>query len=1025
MFGYTSEEITGKELRILIPSRFWERHRKHVLNFSKTGTTNRKMGTLGTIYGLKSDNTEFPIEASISQVEHGNEKLFTVILRDITERLEAEEVKEKFRHLAENLNDVFYIYDPVTTSTIYVSPSFEKVWEQSTKDLYEGKIQWTDFIHPDDKPKLMEKSQLMRTTGTNLIEEFRIITPGNKIKWVSVKSSPLYDEEGKLTRITGTATEITERKNHEEKLKSIIKSEKEALAAAEMRKEKLEFIARASEILTSSLDYQQTLKSIAELATPALSDWCVIDLLDEAGNLERLTVSHILPEKVKLAKELSKIYGPSPEEKTGVYNVIRTGQSELYPLITDEMLREAARDEEHLRITLELGIKSGMIVPLKARGQIFGALTLIYAESNKYYNNDDLHFAEDLARRAALAIDNARLFLQAQELNAELDEKIKDLESEINNRRTIEVTLIENQEKLIQSEERLKAALNASETGTYRWYTDTNKMDVDEGYLRLFGLRNRKNLNYNDFLNYVHPEDVDLLVGEQEKCTQEDCDFEMEYRIIWPDRTIHWLLDKGKYVSESHYFTGACVDITFRKHAEQTLKDSEILFRQLAENIRDVFSIMNPKNMNVIYVSPVFEDIWGIKREEIYRNPDSFIKEIHPDDRERVMNLMKDGSTSGRYTVEFRIIRPDKTIKWLRSRGFPLYNEKNELYRIAGITEDITERKLAEEELHKNQEFLRSTVTSAPVILWAINNSCEITLLEGKGLNKIGLDADDNLGKDIFEVFKKTEEFSNYLNLAFKGNEISFTIHENSTWLEMRFSPLRDHDGNIQGVIGVAVDITQHKEAEEKILNSLKEKEVLLKEIHHRVKNNLQIISSILSLQSIYVNDNEINNIFEESKNRIKSMALLHEKLYQSKDFTKINFRNYVEDLVINLFRSYQIEPDRIRLQIKGNDIYIDAEKAISIGLIMNELVSNSLKYAFKDIDNGEIYIRYNEISVNTLKILLKDNGVGLPDNFNFLNTDTLGLQLIHSLVEQLDGTINVFNHNGASFEIILPQIIH
>jgi PAS domain S-box-containing protein len=751
----------------------------------------------------------------------------------------------------------------------------------------------------------------------------------------------------------------------------------------------------------------------------------VIDLLDETGKLERLAMSHIIPDKVKLANELSKKYGPSPDEKTGVYNVIRTGHSELYPIISEDMLREVTRDEEHLRIALELGFTSGLIVPLKARGQIFGAMTLIYAESNKYYNHDDLHFAEDLARRAALAIDNARLFQQAQELNNELDAKIKDLEMEINNRKTIEVTLIDNQEKLIQSEERLKAALNASETGTYRWYVDTNKMDVDEGYLRLFGLRNRKNLNYNDFISYVHPEDVDVLVGEQEKCTKEDCDFEMEYRIIWPDRTVHWLLDKGKYVSESHYLTGACVDITFRKHAEQTLRDSEILFRQLTENIRDIFSIMNPRNMNVIYVSPVFEDIWGIKREEIYRNPDSLNKSVHPEDRERFINLLRDGSVTGRYTIEFRIVRPDKTVKWLRSRGFPLYNEKNELYRIAGITEDITERKLAEEELHKNQEFLMRTVTSAPVILWAINKNCEITLLEGKGLDKLGINTDNNLGKDIFEIFKKTNEFKNHLKQAFEGNEISFTIQENSTWLEMRFSPLRDHDGNIQGVIGVAVDITQHKEAEEKILGSLKEKEVLLKEIHHRVKNNLQIISSILSLQSIYLNDIEINNIFEESKNRIKSMALLHEKLYQSKDFTKINFRKYVEDLVLNLFSSYQVESDRIRLQINGNDIYIDAEKAISIGLIMNELVSNSLKYAFKDINNGEIFIDYKKVSDNTLKILLKDNGVGLPDSFNFSSTDTLGLQLIQSLVEQLDGTIKVFNHDGAGFEITLPQIIH
>jgi serine phosphatase RsbU (regulator of sigma subunit)/anti-sigma regulatory factor (Ser/Thr protein kinase) len=181
---------------------------------------------------------------------------------------------------------------------------------------------------------------------------------------------------------------------------------------AELARERLTFLARASELMAESLDLEQTLQQVAYLAVPRLADWCAIELLAENGSLHNAVTAHVDPEKVKFAEEMRRRFPQDPDAPTGVPNVIRTGRSELYPEITDEMLAEAIEDPEQLRLARELGLSSILIVPLIARARTLGALTLVHAESGRSYDQDDLRFAEDLARRAAVAVDNARLYTQ-------------------------------------------------------------------------------------------------------------------------------------------------------------------------------------------------------------------------------------------------------------------------------------------------------------------------------------------------------------------------------------------------------------------------------------------------------------------------------------------------------------------------------------------------------------------------------------------------------------------------------------
>jgi PAS domain S-box-containing protein len=225
-------------------------------------------------------------------------------------------------------------------------------------------------------------------------------------------------------------------------------------------------------------------------------------------------------------------------------------------------------------------------------------------------------------------------------------------------------------------------------------------------------------------------------------------------------------------------------------------------------------------------------------------------------------------------------------------------------------------------------------------------------------------------------------------------------------------------DGRVVGRVGVARDITDRRRAEEQIKASLQEKEVLLKEIHHRVKNNLQIISSLLNLQSKYITDPQALQMFIDSRNRVKSMALIHEILFQSRDIANIDFSEYIKNICIQLFRSYGAQSQKIGLVINVKDIILDVDTAIPCGLIVTELVSNSLKYAFVDGRPGKISIEFSSNDSSVLTLIVSDDGIGFPRNVDFKKMESLGLKLVIALASQLAGTVELDHSSGTTFKI-------
>jgi hypothetical protein len=220
-------------------------------------------------------------------------------------------------------------------------------------------------------------------------------------------------------------------------------------------------------------------------------------------------------------------------------------------------------------------------------------------------------------------------------------------------------------------------------------------------------------------------------------------------------------------------------------------------------------------------------------------------------------------------------------------------------------------------------------------------------------------------------------------------------------------------------IVAVQQDITESKQAEAQIRASLKEKEILLKEIHHRVKNNLQIIYSILRLQRRSLKDPQASASLLDSENRIESIALIHEKLYQTGNLARIDFAEYIPSILSNLLSSYDHQSNSITLETEVDSISLDVDRAVCCGLIINELVSNSLKHAFSTTQTGEIQVRFHTDEDFNITLIVKDNGIGLAKDFDLTQVKSLGLQLVQDLVNQLKGTLQATYRDGTEFSII------
>jgi len=337
---------------------------------------------------------------------------------------------------------------------------------------------------------------------------------------------------------------------------------------------------------------------------------------------------------------------------------------------------------------------------------------------------------------------------------------------------------------------------------------------------------------------------------------------------------------------------------------------------------------------------------------------------------------------------------------------------------------DITGRRVAEDALRESEEKFRLLAETSPTAIILLQGERVVFANRAAG-SLTGYNGEENLDKRFWDyVHEDFQELVRERGLARQRGEAVPNRYEikivtkdgEEKWLLVSAAKM-EYRGKPTGIVTL-LDITETKRAEERISAALAEKEILLREVHHRVKNNLQVISALLDLQSDYIRDEQSLGFFRESRDRIKTMALVHERLYNSHDMSSIDFGEYIRNLVDHLSLSYVDDPDRISVMLDVADLSLGIDEAIPCGLIINELVSNSLKHAFPVGVKGEIRVDCQVGNDGFIALGIRDNGVGLPDGLDFRNTESLGLQIVNLLAKQLRGTIEQRNQNGACYSL-------
>jgi PAS domain S-box-containing protein len=451
------------------------------------------------------------------------------------------------------------------------------------------------------------------------------------------------------------------------------------------------------------------------------------------------------------------------------------------------------------------------------------------------------------------------------------------------------------------------------------------------------------------------------------------------------------------------------------ERSQASLKQMEEMFEQFLRH-SPVYVFFKDENIRPLRLSKNYEQLLGRPLQELLGRT---MDELFPSDLARSMveddqRVLRDG----------QVVELDEELngRHYRTIKFPILQEGRPKM-LAGFTLDITERRKAEQSLRElNQRF--------EYVLGATRTGFDII---DKDYNLIYVDPywkkayGEAAGKKCYRYFMNQDVVcpSCGIKTALELKQVVVTqefLKLENRWVEVHTIPFQDASGAWLAA-EFNIDITEHKKSQENMTAALKEKEVLLREVHHRVKNNLQVISSLLNLQSGYITDQRSRELFKECQTRVRSMSLIHERLYQAESLSRLSFSGYARALVEDLFHSYGLDREKVSYSLDIIDRPMKIDTAIPCGLIVNELVSNSLKYAFPSYQQigrqGLIKIALVGGDDGSLTLSVRDNGVGLPQGFDIEKVGSLGLQLVATLVQQLDGKLEIKNEDGAWFSMI------
>jgi PAS domain S-box-containing protein len=460
---------------------------------------------------------------------------------------------------------------------------------------------------------------------------------------------------------------------------------------------------------------------------------------------------------------------------------------------------------------------------------------------------------------------------------------------------------------------------------------------------------------------------------------------------------------------------------------EQYLKESESRYRSFVTNFQGIAYHGN-LDFTAIFFHGAVSEITGYTENDFITGKPRWNEIIYRDDLPQLEESIRRIAKEPDYSCEreYRIIRKDGTMRWVREYSKNICGHNGKPIAVEGAIYDVSNERQALDALSLSEKKFRQFFEQEPTYCYMVSPEGIILDINNATLAVLEYEKDELIGKPINMVY--TPECREKANDLFQQWKITGVVDDAELTIVSKSGSrrtillsargVRDESGHLIHSVSVQKDITAQKYAEEQIRSSLEEKKALLKEIHHRVKNNLQVISSLLNLQSQYIDNEQYQHFFKESQDRIKTMVLIHEKLYQSENLAAISPSDYINGIVHNLLDSYRTGTGEVAYESTIEDFSVDIDLAIPCGLIVNELVSNAMKHAFNVMhtdDKPRITINLTKHK-DQITLVVSDNGPGLPPDIDFRKTKTLGLQLVHSLAKQLDARTTVDRHAGTSF---------
>lgn len=932
-----------------------------------------------TVRNLKGEILH--LESNSNRIEYNGKKVIQTTIQEITNRKaqeqELKDIREQFNIISDNAHDIIYFFSYTPKPHyLYISPSVEKVLGYKVENFYKDPF----FINKktigkDNELKKHERQALVQQKNNTLKQKkvvYKMTGKDGKEIWMEDHILPIKDEKGKIKFVFGIVRDITDLKEKE------------------------------NELNQKWSDYRELMNESPMAFFIHRNGFC------EMCNKEAAKILKIKSPELILGKFLVDFIIPSQRQQAlnRVKQVSQGKELDFTPYkITDSKGR-----------TVNIELKS---VPIKYNG-----------------NNCVLTLMQDVTAKEIYA---------KEKLRAELaEEHNKGLVKEIDLRKKIERKLIENEGELINQAAKLSAIFESSSHLVWTvnknfelTYFNANYKNTFKGKYGIspvigkvaFDLIPNKFKKENK--DIWHPLYQKVLKGEQIVFERRDKNDEGEevYREVFlsPIRN-----ENGKV------FEIACLahDITENKRYEKQSIEQASKIKAIFESGTHIMWTLN-KGMEYTSFNQNFSDAildLYAKRPEINK------KSIRPEDAKareeygKIWNGKYEAVFNGNI-VEFVSERTNAAGKKVYRRVYlhPIYNNK-EVVEVSGMGIDITDKIANEQKIMNQAAKLNAVFDGSSHYIWTLDNECRLTSFNKNYTDLIikAYGAEPKEGVKINEdPFISDSEYNKWWDAqfarVFKGERLNFETaftdaDKNKIYLDVYLNPIY-HDNKIIEISGIAHDITERVHHEEKVNQSLKEKEVLLKEVHHRVKNNMQVISSILNLQSSYVTDQYALNLLKESQNRIKTMAYIHESLYQNKTFTSINFSDYISTLTNNILQSYAASIQKVKLELNIQKIILNLDTSIPAGLIINELVTNSIKHAFTESNEGIIYINLHTKD-NVLFLEVSDNGKGFPKEIDFRNTNSLGLQLVNTLVEQLSGKLELKERKGGgtSFFINFPM---